>query len=414
MKRLLPLLAFGMILVVEVLATVHSFTRDGIEEVAAGSDLRAFLTTADMLKAGDAEALYDLDLQFAYQQRRFPQLQHPHALLVFAHPPFVAAAVGFLGGVPTHTAYWMGLGLNGVALVVALLLVSRVLREHDAFSRTVLLAGVVSFLPVWPNLWLGQLSCWLLLAILVGWLAFRTNRDLLAGLSLSLLVCKPYLLVVPVLFLVIQRRHRALAGVGLGICLAFLLSLMVAGTHGILAWLELGRHLMGAGDVYGIHPRHMYTLRSGIHVLMQTDAFAPVRLPWLLGSVAGLIALAWYWRNPIESGAFRLQLGVAVAAALVIAPHAYQHDLVLAVPLAIGVSAAALEGLPSRWAVATLATAALLWFSPWLVGDWIPPAAVVFVLVGLAGLGVQVSRRAAPASAPELDAGSPPGLTARA
>ena len=242
MKRLLRLLAFGMILVVEVIATVHSFARDGIEEVEAGSDLRAFLTSADMVRAGDAESLYDLDLQFVYQQRRFPELPHRQALLVFAHPPFVAAAFGVLGGVSTHRAYWMGLGLNGVALIAALALLWHLLKEHDVFSRIVLLAGVVSFLPVWPNLWLGQLSCWLLLAIVVSLLAFGARRDCMAGLTLSLLACKPYLLVAPALLLILQRKHRALAGVALGICVALLLGLMVAGAHGILAWLELGGH----------------------------------------------------------------------------------------------------------------------------------------------------------------------------
>ena len=214
--------------------------------------------------------------------------------------------------------------------------------------------------------------------------------------------------------MVLQQRHRALAGVGLGVFVGCVVSLMVGGTDGIVAWMELGRYLMDVGEAYGIHPRDMVTLRSGIHVLLQTDEFAPVRLPWILASVAGLIVLAWSWRRPIAGSAFRLQLGAAVVAAVVISPHAYPHDLVLAVPLAVGLSAFALENLASRWAMATLATTGLLWFSPWVIGGPIPPAAVVLVLLPLLGFGFHVSRKQAVSHEPELEAERPPTLTAKA
>jgi hypothetical protein len=267
-----------------------------------------------------------------------------------------------------------------------------------------LILGAASFLPMWTALWQGQLSLVVLLGVVCSALAFRGGRDVLAGLSLSLLLCKPHLIGVPVLFLLLQGRHRALLGLALGAGAAALVSLATVGPGGVTAWMALGRELMDIGDLYGIHPRRMYTLRSLLHLLMRSDGLGPVLLPWVAGSVLLLATCAWFWRKPLAGARFGLALGASIVVGLLISPHGYKHDLVLAAPAALALAVAAIDLRPhrsSRWA---LAAVGLFWAIPWVAGDPLPPPAVVPVLLLLSGLAMSTMLRLAPCSIVREDA----------
>jgi hypothetical protein len=384
-----------MILAVEIVGTARSIASQGAGEFAARSDLRSFLTAADMMASGNAEALYDLDAQLEWQRRRFPEVTDLTALLVFASPPFLAPALEPFASGSTPRAFWIAIAINGVLLVANLALLALLLGRHPPSVQVTLLVAAASFLPMWTALWQGQLSLVLLLGAVCCGLAFRGGYDFLAGLSLSVLLCKPHLLSVPLLFLLLQRRGRALLGAAVGIGIASLLSVLAVGTDGVLAWLALGRELLEGGDLYGIHPRSMCTLRSLLHLTAKTDALGPVLVPWIIGSLLVLAASTWLWRGPLSGARFRLALGTSFVLALVLGPHGYPHDLVLAVPAALGLAAAAIEDQsngPARWG---LAASALLWLTPWVAGASLPPPTTAAVLLLLSGLGLWAATRLA-------------------
>jgi hypothetical protein len=385
MTRIL-LLAFGMMLMLEVLATVRWWGTDGAEEIALGSDLRSFLTAGDMVAGGEAGSLYDLSAQLRWQQRRFPVVQSESSLLVFANPPFVASLFAPFGGRSTAEAYWTVLAINGVLLALSLSLLWILLDGMSPVTRLAFVAGAVSFLPVWTNLWQAQLSYPLLVGVLGAALAFRNRSDVAAGLCLSLLLVKPQLLLLPVLFLLLQRRARALAGVALGGLVIFGVGWRAGGFEALGEWAQLGRHLLDVGDAYGIHPRHMVTVRGAIHTTLGTNDFAAVRLPWVLITLGSVCALIGLWRRPLAQRAFELQLGGAIVAALLLSPHGYPHDLVVTIPAAVALSRAALESPTGRWAPFALGAVLLLWFVAWLAGDRLPHAANVPILVAVLGL----------------------------
>ncbi len=367
-------------LFIELAATLSTGVRLPIETMAEGSDLRSYLTAADIVAAGKGASLYDLDIQLSVQRARFPDV-HPGTLLAFANPPFVAGALAPLADLRVGTAYRVVLTVNVLLLCVCFGLIAWSRAENEPFPMSLAVLGALSFLPTWTTLWQGQLSLPLLLGVLGAVAAFTRGRDWLGGLCLSLLLLKPQLLPLPVLFLLMQRRWTAVGGVAAGGAATVLVSLAVAGVDGLIAWTRLGELLVGVGDEFGIHPRRMVTLRGALHAILGTDSFTSVRLPWALLSGAAVVILGWRWRWRVQGPAFGLQLGVAVAAGLVLSLHAYPHDLVLMIPAALAFAGPAIttRSLPGRALLVGLLL--LVWAFPWTLGTPFPEPAVVPLLV---------------------------------
>ena len=375
------LVMFVAALLIELAATFWTGLRVPPETMAEGSDLRSYLTAADILSAGKGTALYDLETQLTYQRARFPEVA-PGSLLVFANPPFVAGALVPLSHLRIGTAYLVVLTLNALLLCMCFGLIALRHSETGSLSTRLAVLGVLSFLPTWTTLWQAQLSLPLLVGVLGAVAAFARGRDWLGGLCLSLLLLKPQLLPLPVLFLVMQRRWTAVGGVAFGGAGAVLVSLALAGAEGLIGWTRLGELLVTVGDEFGIHPRRMVTLRGALHAIAATDSFAPVRLPWAWLSGAAVALLGWRWRRPVHGPAFGLQLGVAVAAGVVLSLHAYRHDLVLMIPVALAFARAVATPGRTRSRTLLVGLPLLVWAFPWTLGTPLPEPAIVPLLVG--------------------------------
>ncbi|RYE87530.1 MAG: DUF2029 domain-containing protein, partial [Myxococcales bacterium] len=224
------------------------------------------------------------------------------------------------------------------------------------------------------------------------------RRDLLAGLVFGLGVVKPQLFPLPLLFLVVTGRWRAVAGaVASG-------GLLVAA-----AWLHLGPAVFRAWGAILTSPTYLHGVRREqlwkMHSLVASlealapPAWAPAArgLGHALALALGVVSLALAARMPSPRHAWAL---LAVTTVLV-SPHLFSYDLaLLLVP--------ALLLLGERWSLtlrrAALATAALVWLSAlraslvaghgWpasaLAGSWTPLALLV--------LGREVARRGQRAS----------------
>jgi hypothetical protein len=251
------------------------------------------------------------------------------------NPPFVAAPLALVAALPLETANVAWLGMNVALLAAVCRWLVHTLEGTRLRVTVCALALSLTFPPVWVAAMQGQVSFVLVLALLGGWAALRSGRDMHGGLWLALLLVKPQLLLAPALALAWQRRLRALAGLALGGGALFGASLVLVGWGGLE---DYARMMLGAsswGEAYGVHPQQMHTLRGLLHSLLGTSDPSVVQAWWLFGVVLALGLLLWAWRGrwSPQSSHFALQWAMLIVVMLVISPHANFHDLsVLTVP----------------------------------------------------------------------------------
>jgi len=96
-----------------------------------------------------------------------------------------------------------------------------------------------AFLPVFQNFYWGQVNVWFVLVAGEFFIALARKQELKAGLLLGGLLLKPQLLVVILPLLLIERRLRILLGFALAAFPLVLLSVLLAGTAGLISLFDL-------------------------------------------------------------------------------------------------------------------------------------------------------------------------------
>ena len=316
------------VLTVFLLAQVEA---RGIRSYVLGLDFRPYYTGGLMLLGGVKADFYALPTQYLWQRAFAPEVSDPSWLLPFLNPPFVAAPLALVAALPLETAYVAWLGLNVALLAAVCRRLVRTLEGTRLRVTVYTLALSLTFAPVWVAAMQGQVSFVLVLALLGGWAALRSGRDLHGGLWLALLLVKPQLLLAPALALAWRRRLQALAGLALGGAALFGASLALVGWEGLEGYARLTVGASSWGEAYGVHPQRMHTWRGFLHLLLGTNDPSEVQPWWLLGVVLALGLLLWTWRgrwNP-QSQHFALQWATLVVVMLLISPHVNFHDLSL-------------------------------------------------------------------------------------
>jgi hypothetical protein len=171
-------------------------------ERLVGLDFRAFYAAGRMLL--DGADLYDLGQQWQWQQRLWPELKHPSQVLFIPYPPFDVAVMALVAMLPLHLAF--GVWLVAETLLLALLgwLLVNSLQNVTLRTRVLILALVLTSLPVLLTLLHGQLSFSLSLVSLLAWRSFKQGREVAGGLWLALLLIKPQFVFVPFLVLLLS------------------------------------------------------------------------------------------------------------------------------------------------------------------------------------------------------------------
>jgi len=207
--------------------------------------------------------------------------------------------------------------------------------------KLVMILSCVAFVLIWPDRGAATLAiCWsiasmaaieegqdtfLFLLCLGAAIQFlRSGSDFLAGIILSACTIKPHLLIfVPLLF-VLQRRFKFAAGFLGGCGAQLLISFLVQGSSWPKEYLNQLLHpsLHSSSEfmpsVAGLLPGFSFQYRG-----LVCAAAAMLLLPVLL-------RICHYQRAWIC-------LSCCVAAALVVAPHVYIHDVALLLPLCLSV-----------------------------------------------------------------------------
>ncbi len=292
----------------------------------------------DYWSAGRVANLYGYarvyDLQFLGQAQKsiLPATADPSRIAVVPFPylPVFVLPFQFLSLLTPELGFWIWNAINTIAFFLYLRYFTRRLTQQPVSTRLMLL--ILASLPVYINIFSGQVGVWL--AVCVGefmraWIAGRPFR---AGLWLGGLLLKPQLLILVGLVLLLQRAMRILAGLAVSSSLLIIASFLLSGPAGFIQMFKLW--LLYANGQASIWIEGMMNWRMlGLHLSAITS-------PWIGWGIAGVGMLAtltitlYIWGRPLNprSSSFPIALAGILAASATIAWHSHIHTAMILIP----------------------------------------------------------------------------------
>lgn len=311
-----------------------------------GRDYLAFYTGGALVADGRSDRLFDPALHHRFQVEligdanpdwtgTYPYRNPPHYAWLMSK----LVRLGYLGSLGA----WTLLSVAAFALSATILL--DWLPERNRALSLLLIVAV----PPWFQALAGGQNTFFTLAILTAFCSLLIKRrDGLAGLVLSLLAYKFYLIAVPALILIAKRRWRAVAGLAAGGAATLLLTAAVFGPGVIADYTQFafGQTRLMQEDGFDIHKQHCWY--GAIQLLL--TGVVPQSSIGILAASASLATLVllipvWTGRWDPDEPVFRIRLAVLMLATLITSPHLLHYDVTLAVlPAVLWASAAARAG----------------------------------------------------------------------
>jgi alpha-1,2-mannosyltransferase len=308
-----------------------------------GGDFVMFYVAGKMVAAGHTDHLYDPGEQERIEHELTGEWSGRHGLI---NPPFYAVLFVPLAALPYLPAFvaWSALGI--VMLLAALGMVGRIRAAP----------WVLAFVPVWAAVSYGQNSLLSLFILAATFALLRRGSDGVAGLALGCLLYKPQLVAPLALLLLLDRRWRALAGLGVTAALLGVLTLVMS-VPATRAYLALGRSVATMFGERGFPTAKMHSLYSFFVLLMPGHLAAAGALA-LLASLATLVAVRRLQPAYTPDGLARWY-AAALWGTVLVSPHVPFYDLSLLVLPALLVrpptrDAVWVGGVAALWAATVL------------------------------------------------------------
>jgi len=295
-------------------------------------DYCEYLSAGLVANAHGYAALYNLNLLAEAQRSVIPSAvaASPVAVLPFLYLPVFVLPFQLLSRLEPAAGFWIWTVLN---IAILIFYTRSFLRRLSlpAASRRLMLLVFIS-LPVFMNLFLGQMN--LLLMVCVGEFMIEASRRryLSAGLWLGGLLLKPQLLVLVGTVLVVQRAWRILAGAAITTAALGLLSAAMVGPAGLRSMLT--GWLTSAGGQANIWVEGMMNWRM---VGADLSSWSSPSAGWavaIAGMLVTLTIMLVTWRKRVDAAS--PALGVAVvgvlAACATLAWHSHIHMAVVLLP----------------------------------------------------------------------------------
>jgi len=299
---------------------ISLLARPGLLDLAGnvkGGDFLEFYAAGRIVAAHQTDHLYDLDVQ-ARVEHEITAPERWSGFHGFITPPFFALPFVPLAALPYLSAFalWSALGI--LMLIGTLWLVDRVRAAP----------WVLAFVPVWAAISYGQNSLLSLFVLASVYVLLRRGRDGVAGVVLGCLLYKPQLVVLLAALLLLDRRWRALAGLGVTAVLlaAVALALSVPAT---LAYLAFGRSFATLLGERGFPTAKMHSLYSFFVLLLPGHLTAAAALA-LLSSLA-VLAVVRLQQPPYAVDTLDRWYAAAIWGTVLISPHVPLYDLSLLV-----------------------------------------------------------------------------------
>jgi Glycosyltransferase family 87 len=353
-------------------------------EAGQGTDFPHFYCAAKIVTAGLGHRLYDVSLQWQFQQRYAGRVGN-----FFIHPAFETLVYLPFVAVPIQAAYLAWTLFNLVVLAVTAWLFHR--RLSMPLSPGLTLVLFLSFVPLSLNFLQGQDAILLLLVFTLACIALGEERDFEAGCLLAVGLFK-FQFALPAAAILAATRKSAAARKLFAAGFSLLAALLILVSVGVAGWSSLStypRLLLGFGQMSfsGFHPDAMASLR-GLCMAFFGATSVLGRVVYA-GSSLLVIAVAvdgWKGLNSTGSAA-SLALSNTVLAAVLLSYQASPHDLTL-VLLPIFLTFTYLQktpALPLLWRRVSLAIL-LLFFLPLL--PIYALRAHLYVLLALPGIAL--------------------------
>lgn len=322
--------------ILAIFSTLLLYTVHGNRLFLLGTDFRAFYTGGQMILNGVSRDFYTLSTQYNWQHSFVPEMSHQSQLMPFIYPPFVAVPMALIAHFPFEVAYIVYMLWNIALLVTLYFLSMRILKQAETKIKVIIVAMTIAFLPILFAVMQGQLSLLLAIALLNAWFSLRLGKNIHSGLWLSLLLVRPYLIVVPLFVFILKRQIKVLVGLTIGSTALFLISFLLVGWTGLQNYINLLVSAFNWGDAYTRHPQMMHSWNGFLSLMFNTNHLSGISLIlWLLGIIFAIGLLLWTWRKHLmpQTDNFSLQWAILVLVMLFTSVHVNFHDLsVLIVP----------------------------------------------------------------------------------
>ena len=306
------------------------------------TDYIAMLSGARVL--GDGGCLY---CHAAQLQAQGVLLGHPHpAYDPFLETPLVALIYRPLLALPAAAGFAVFLAVSAACVGPAgLLLWRRMGLAAHGTRGLLLLALALASVPAAWNYRLGQIDALLVLPLVAGTVLLATHRRFAAGLLLSLLLLKPQTIWLLPVALLVAGEWQVVVGMAAGAACLAGGSLWLVGPGGLGQWITL---LGSAGPAVATSDG----LPGAIASLGGNGA------GFAAAVALGLLACGWMlWQRRTLTDRPLQVVALAIAASLLLAPHVYAYDLIVAV---VPVVVIAQRDLAAALAAALLLNAAHL------------------------------------------------------
>lgn len=285
-----------------------------------GTDYLPYYAVGKTLLSGDGVLLYDLDHQFALQQRVIgPELGSYYAAIT---PPFLAGLFVPFALLP----YAVSFAVYSVLSVLALAWSLRLL-DSDHLARNLLWS--LTWFPIFATVSFGENSALSLLLLAATFVLWRKRALLASGLVLSLLLYKPQLaLGVVILWALDWRRDwRALLSFALGGGILVLLCFTLL-PDASWAYLDFVLTVMPNLPAWHDFPLwHLHTVR-GFWRLLLPNAHGLADGLTLVLSAVGLAGFVWLWKRRRQEP--EVLYAAAICLTLWLTPHAMVYDWAIA------------------------------------------------------------------------------------
>jgi Glycosyltransferase family 87 len=306
------------------------------------TDFMQSFSTARLVLEGKGSQIYDFAAigreEYLLAQ---PMWQQQH-VSPYLYPPTLAVLLAPMAALPYTVAYLVWLLLSCTILVAVLyeLELFASLSPRQAFvARFAALAS----LPVLDCLMLGQLGILLLGSAVLALVSLRAQRQVGAGLALSVTVLKPQYCLVLVLFLSFRQLWRSLIVFISTGAILLLFPVLLFGSQIYGSYLHEGALVEGwQGRTGHIFYDHMW-INPSTYVAQSNQSMSGLAQGFLTPDAAGaatvilsalvLAGACWTaWRSPNLEVAF----AIAVLAGLTVSPHTLVYDLTfLLLPAAV-------------------------------------------------------------------------------
>lgn len=284
------------------------------------------------------------------------------------YPPYMLYPYALASLIPPLYAY----ALIVVAIVALTVIGLGLLRDAlaDAERFETIAAWIIGSNAFFATLVMGQHSALLLFGIAAGLRAIARGRHFEAGLFLGLLGVKPNLAVVFVLWLLVARRWRTLAGMSLAGAVLIATTIPM----GVGVWREYlvaAPHWVGdlldAGGEFSYPAHKLVTFEAFTRSTLGVVSPVAGEALWVVLELLAAAACLVVW---LRSDRAEDQVAIAVLAAVAANMYVEFYDaLLLAVPAAIWWTHRE-RYPPASWKAAGVAAAASwLWMWLWFIGS---------------------------------------------